>query len=182
MRFFRHLQKQPQHEPVDSADQALFVTLIDEYKRMLLKVCWSYTRSSHDRDDLFQEIVGRLWGSFLTCDRSRPFSTWMYRVALNVAIDFHRLRTRRKETIGLDVAHDPPLPHDRTKQEQLEELHELLHKQNEVDRAILLLSLEGNSHAEIAEILGTSSSNVGTRLHRVKKSLQQSVLSSTTIR
>jgi RNA polymerase sigma-70 factor (ECF subfamily) len=182
MRFFRHVQKQQQNTPAESADQALFVALVDEHKRMLLKVCWSYTRSSHDRDDLFQEIVSRLWRSFRTYDRSRPFSTWMYRVALNVAIDFHRVRSRREGTVGLNLAHDPPLPHDHTKQEQLEELHELLQRQNEVDRAILLLSLEGNSHAEIAEILGTSASNVGTRLHRVKKSLQQSVLSSTTIR
>ena len=55
----------------------------------------SYTNNPSDRDDLFQEIVGRLWAAFDNYDRQRRFSTWMYRVALNVAIDFRRRQARR---------------------------------------------------------------------------------------
>ncbi len=159
-----------------SADQEYFLSLIDVYQRMLLKICWAYTRTSHDRDDLFQEIIGRLWAAFGNYDRNRKFSTWMYRVALNVAIDFRRRRqSRRIETGRLEDTPDPPSRPDESKQEQLQELRELLEALNEADRAVLLLCLEGNSYREIAEVIGISESNVGTRLNRLKKSLRQSV-------
>ena len=64
--------------------------------------------------------------------------------------------------------------HDATKHEQLLELTELLERQSDADRAILLLYLEGHSYREIGEVLGTSESNVGTRLNRLKTSLRQS--------
>jgi RNA polymerase sigma-70 factor (ECF subfamily) len=159
-----------------SADQKLFLSLVKTYERMLLKVCWAYTCTSHDRDDLFQEIVIRLWSAFGNYDRSRPFSTWMYRVALNVAIDYRRRRQRREIAARpLEGGQDPPYPQDEPKQEQLQELRELLERQNEADRALLLLCLEGNSYREIAEIIGISETNVGTRLNRLKKSLRESV-------
>jgi len=145
----------------------------------LFKICWAYGSTSHDRDDLFQEIVGQLWTSFAKYDRSRKFSTWMFRVALNVAIDFRRRQQRQgRETATLDdraLAGPARATHDATKQEQLRELTELLERQSDADRAILLLFLEGHSYREIGEVLGTSESNVGTRLNRLKTSLRQSV-------
>lgn len=162
-----------------SADQEDFLALVDSHQRLLLKVGWAYTFNAHDRDDLIQEIVGQLWAAFGNYDRERKFSTWMYRVALNVAIDFHRRRLRRgRESKRLDDTSEPTAPENRPKQEQLEEFRELLEQQSDADRAILLLYLEGNSYREIAEVIGTSESNVGTRLSRLKKSLRASVDSS----
>lgn len=159
-----------------SANQELFLSLVDTHQGLLHKVCWTYTRTSHDRDDLLQEIISRLWAAFERYDRERPFSTWMYRVALNVAIDFHRRRQRRElEAHSQGPAYDPPAPQDDSKQAQLEELHELLERQSEVDRAVLLLCLEGNAYRDISEIMGISESNVGTRLNRLKQSLRTSV-------
>jgi RNA polymerase sigma-70 factor (ECF subfamily) len=174
------MPSQPKEQPVTSAsEQTTFLSLIDQHQRMLMKVCWAYTYTSHDRDDLFQEIVSRLWESFAHYDCNRPFSTWMYRVALNVAIDFRRRHQRRTtESLNRETGHDPPSPHDEPKQQQLEELRELLEQYTEADRAILLLTLEGNSYREIAEIIGITESNVGTRLSRLKKSLRESVHSS----
>ena len=100
----------------------------------------------------------------------------MYRVALNVAIDFYRRRHRREgKSLIIDDANEPRVAFDEDKQEQLQELRELMEQLSEGDRAILLLCLEGNSYREIAEIIGISESNVGTRLSRLKKSLRQSV-------
>lgn len=154
-----------------------FLTLIEAHQRALLKVCWAYGRNPHDRDDLLQEIMGRLWGAFERYDRSRKFSTWMFRVALNVAID-HRRRQRRwgRSATPLDPA-DIELAttdEDHRKHQQLRDLWELLEQQSEVDRAIVVLLLEGSSHREIAEALGLTESNVGTRLSRLRKSLRQS--------
>lgn len=160
----------------ESADQERFLALLAANRRPLLKVCWAYGYTTHDRDDLFQEIASRLWASFDKYDPARNFSTWMYRVALNVAIDFRRRQRRRAREVAVwddggveiqDAARD-----DAT-QTQLDELRELLERQSEADRALLILCLEGYSHREIGEVLGISESNVGTRLNRLKKSLRQ---------
>ncbi len=156
-----------------------FLALLESHQRPLLKVCWAYGRSSHERDDLLQEIVGRMWAAFGKYDRARKFSTWMFRVALNVAIDFRR-RQRRwgRETASLDDdAGSIPdaATDDATKLQQLRELRELLEQQGDADRAILLLYLEGHSHREIGEVLGISESNVGTRMNRLKNSLRKTV-------
>jgi RNA polymerase sigma-70 factor (ECF subfamily) len=161
------------------SDHEHFLSLLESHKRLLLKVGWAYGSTSHDRDDLLQEIVGRLWAAFGKYDRSRKFSTWMYRVALNVAIDFRR-RQRRwgRETASLDDVGEavPAAATDEaTKRQQLRELRELLEQQSDPDRALLLLYLEGHSYREIGDVLGIGESNVGTRLNRLKKSLRQSV-------
>jgi RNA polymerase sigma-70 factor (ECF subfamily) len=68
--------------------QERFQSRIEEHKKVLYKVCNSYCRDRDARDDLAQEIIIQLWQSFEKYDESRRFSTWMYRIALNVAIDF----------------------------------------------------------------------------------------------
>ena len=73
-----------------------FVSLIQEHKRILFKICNSYCRDQSDREDLAQEIVYQLWRSFSSYNPDFKFSTWMYRVALNVAISFYRKEKRNK--------------------------------------------------------------------------------------
>jgi RNA polymerase sigma-70 factor (ECF subfamily) len=103
----------------------------------------------------------------------------MYRVALNVGIDFQRRQRRwgrQAVTLDDDAGAVPgSAADDATKRQQLRELRELLEQQSDADRAILLLYLEGHSYREIGDILGMSESNVGTHLNRLKKSLRQSV-------
>ncbi len=154
-----------------------FLTLLTANQRPLMKVCWVYTSNTHDRDDLLQEITSHLWSAFPRYDRSRPFSTWMYRVALNVAIDFQRRKKRWGRTAtGLDEGSVPS--NDNTdKQEQLDEVRELLQQHNDADRAMLLLHLEGHSYSEIGDVLGISETNVGTRLNRLKSELRHTVQS-----
>src|SRR5271154_242674 len=81
-----------------AALQERFQTLVEEHKKILYKVCNSYCRNPGDRDDLAQEIIVQLWRSFGAFDGRVRFSTWMYRIALNVAISFYRresVRSRR---------------------------------------------------------------------------------------
>ena len=165
----------------EAESQREFVTLVDRHRRLLLKVCWMYAAATHDRDDLLQEIVAELWSSFHRYDRQRKFSTWMYRVALNVAIDFQR-RVRRRNHYDTELSEqDGWLPSDLTARheetEQLIQLRRTLSEHNDADRALLLLHLEGNSYREIGEILGISESNVGTRLNRIKDGLRKSLRS-----
>src|ERR1700683_37106 len=79
--------------------QDKFQTLVDPHKKILYKVCNSYCRNPDDREDLAQQIVAQLWQSFRSFDGRVAFSTWMYRVALNVAISWYRREKTRTQHI-----------------------------------------------------------------------------------
>ena len=98
----------------------------------------------------------------------------MYRAALNVAIDFRRRRKRSETLKSLEETREQASPEDAFKNEMSQQLRELMEMQSDADRAILMLYLEGNSHREIADVMGISESNVGTRLNRLKNALRQS--------
>ena len=156
--------------------QERFLSLLDEHKKILYKVAGSYCRNPEDRQDLIQEIVAQLWRSFDRYDESYRFSTWMYRIALNVAISFYRSETRRsRDTVPaeesvLEIA-------DPRGSEEVEENLRLLWQQidqlDKLDRALIILYLDGNRYDTIAEILGISETNVGTKLGRIKQKLRR---------
>src|ERR1700712_2779944 len=74
-----------------------FLQLIEQNKGIIYKVARSYGKSDADREDLFQEIVIQLWGAFDRYNNQYKLSTWMYRIALNVAISFYRKERRRMD-------------------------------------------------------------------------------------
>src|SRR5271156_6559923 len=82
--------------------QERFQTLAEEHKKILYKICNSYCRDPGSRDDLAQEITFQLWRSFPKFDGRCRFSTWMYRIALNVAISFYRSETNRTRRVVSD--------------------------------------------------------------------------------
>ncbi len=64
--------------------------LISENKGIIVKICNSYCQDGTDREDLAQEIIIQLWKSGMDFNPDFKFTTWVYRVALNVAISFYR--------------------------------------------------------------------------------------------
>ncbi len=157
------------------AKQDELLILLDQHKRILHKIAGSYGRTAADRQDLVQEMVVQLWRSFGTYDDRYRFSTWMYRVALNVAISFHRSEARRSrylvpaEDSILEIAAVAPA----LANEDVRLLYEAMARLAELDRALLLLHLDGNTYDTIAEILGISQTNVGTKLSRLKQRLRR---------
>jgi RNA polymerase sigma-70 factor (ECF subfamily) len=157
-------------------DQERFLTLLDEHKKILYKVAGSYCRNAEDRRDLEQEIVAQLWRSFDRYDESYRFSTWMYRIALNVAISFYRSETRRsRRTVAADesILEIADARATAEPDAELELLRQLIARLDELDRALILLYLDGNRHDTIAEILGISETNVGTKIGRIKARLRR---------
>ena len=154
--------------------QDRFVALIDEHRKILFKVAGSYARRSADREDLVQEMVLHMWRSFERYDPAQRFSTWMYRVALNVAISFYRNETRRGRVIvsGQETLIAMAAAPETRDMEETETVRRLLSGLNDFDRALVILHLDGNSYAEIAAVLGISESNVGTKLNRIKQQLR----------
>ena len=162
-------------DTMTAAGEGLFLDLLDRHRRILFKIAGVYGRSEADRQDLAQDIVVELWRSFPRYDPGRPFATWMYRIALNVAISFHRSDRRRRRDLvedGEAVLEVAPGPDRSGLQEEIGRLYRAIEDLNELDRAIVLLSLEGERHDAIGQVLGISESNVGTRLGRIKERLR----------
>lgn len=155
--------------------QAHFTAIVNEHKGLIYKVAGAYCADAEDRKDLVQEILLQLWRAFPRYDPQFKRSTWMYRIALNTAISFYRKDRRRRAAMAplpddilvLAAEHPPP------REAALEQLHRFVSALPELDRALMLLYLEDRSHAEMADILGLSVSNVGTKISRIRQQLKQ---------
>jgi RNA polymerase sigma factor (sigma-70 family) len=154
--------------------QEKFQTLVDEHKKILYKVCNSYCRTRDDREDLAQEIIIRLWRSFGSFDARCQFSTWMYRIALNVAISFYRREDTRTRHVLSDEEHLLNAVDETANQsEEIQVLYQFIGELDPLHKALVLLYLEGNSYLEIAEVLGITETNVATKINRLKQSMRQ---------
>ena len=154
--------------------QERFQTLVDGHKKILYKVCNLYCRNRDDREDLAQEIIVQMWQSFDSFDKHYQFSTWMYRIALNVAIFFYRRENTRSRHILPDELHLLNAVDEAAKQNpEMLVLYELIERLEPLNKALILLYLDGNSHLEIADVLGISETNVATKIGRLKESMKQ---------
>lgn len=154
-----------------------FAEQLERHRGIVIKVAASYCRHPDDRAELAQEIAAQLWQAFPRYDESRPFATWMYRIALNVAISSLR-RQRMPAPLPLDDAmHDiaDPQARDPAVEQQVRALHRFIHSQAPLDRALLLLYLEDRSYREMSEILGLSETNVATKINRLKQRIRETL-------
>jgi len=154
----------------------IFIGIIEDHKGIIYKITNSYCKASEDRKDLNQEIIVQLWQSFDKYNSQYSLSTWIYRIALNTSISFYRKnRTKQEKTIELSAIIEISLNAEEPFQEDqnLVRLQSFIQELKEIDKAVVLLYLEGLSQKQIAEIIGISASNVGTKISRIKTTLYQ---------
>src|SRR5689334_17290656 len=157
----------------DARTEADFVARIGQHAGIVRKVAMTYSRTPADRRDLEQEIVAQLWKAWPGYDGGRPFATWMYRVALNVAISIARSqRWDAPEPAALDDGELGALEDTAEREHGVRELMAFIGGLDALNRALILLYLEGQSYAEIADVLGISETNVATRINRAKQTLR----------
>lgn len=152
-----------------SKEQA-FEQLVREHKRTIYTVCYMFSKNKSEVDDLFQEILIRLWLGFDTFEERSSAKTWVHRVALNAAINQEKKQRHRVETIPLSVDIDP-FDADDPSTQQIRQLYDRINQLDLIDRGLILLWLEGISYEEIGAIIGITPSNVGVRLVRIKNKL-----------
>ncbi|GAB2778532.1 sigma-70 family RNA polymerase sigma factor [Rhabdobacter roseus] len=143
---------------------------------MLYKIANSYCPDREDRQDLVQEMIGQLWKSFDRYTDQYKYSTWIYRIALNVAISFYRKENRRRnlsDALSVELLHVQEASTPDEVEEHLGLLQQFISELKELDKALMLLYLEEKSHKEIAEIMGLSETNVATKVGRIKSRLKQ---------
>jgi RNA polymerase sigma factor (sigma-70 family) len=153
----------------------LFIKLIQENKRIIFRICNSYCPKREERDDLAQEIVYQLWKSIDDFNPDFKFTTWMYRIALNVAISFYRKDKKTGRIIPfeenlMELKDDAGTSMETEKNFSL--MHQFIGELKEIDKSIVILYLDDKSYKEIAEITGLTETNIATKINRIKETLR----------
>lgn len=145
--------------------------MIREQKATIYTVCYMFSKDKEEIDDLFQEVLVKLWQGYDSFQGKSDLRTWIYRVSLNTCISIDRKKKRRKTQPlleGVDLFDKNDADNSQT-----DMLHERIGKLQAFDRAIVLLWLENLSYEEIAQIVGISVKNVSVKLYRIKEQLKQ---------
>lgn len=169
-------------------DVTAFDTLVLRYKERLYGVLYNMTSNHEDTNDLLMESFDKAFRSLSSFKGDASFYTWIYRIAVNRALNLLEKRKRRRTDLSLNEIDwdlderkewaDSPLRTDPERRAELNELqiklNESLQKLSDEHRAVVVLSdIEGLSHAEIASIVGCSEGTVKSRLHYAHKQLQK---------
>lgn len=157
--------------------QEAFLAALDRHRGILFKVAYAYCHDAASREDLVQEIVLQLWRAYPRFDGRATFSTWTYRIAVNVAISFYRserCNAERVERTGIARLDEVAAP-DAQPDENAALLREIIDRLDALDRALMILYLDDRPYAEIGEILGITQTNVATKINRLKERLRRTV-------
>ena len=155
-------------------DKETFLALLEEHKGIIIKICNGYCQARDDKEDLSQEIVYNLWKAFSTYTPEYKFSTWLYRVALNVAISYYRKEKRSLQYTPYDenLIIFSEEGYNKEQEGNLLLLQQFIFELKEIDKSIMLLYLDDKNYREIAEITGISETNVATKINRIKTNLK----------
>ena len=158
-----------------------FLDILEKNIGIILKIARAYSKTVHDKEDLINDITLELWKSFGRFKGDSKISTWIYRVALNTSMNSRRKREKDK-LFYLDdlkqfesqswIIEQPNSSHS-------EILYQCIDELNQLNKAIILLYLDGNSHDEISDITGISKTNVGTRIGRIKEQIKNLAITKT---
>jgi RNA polymerase sigma-70 factor (ECF subfamily) len=153
-----------------------FEEILNKNKGIIFRVVNYYCKDADDKKDLEQEILIQIWLSYKKYNDEFAWSTFIYRIALNVSIGFYKKQKRRKDKfinvnlfIETHLQDDTPLIID----EDLRVLNEFIFQLNDINKALMILYLQEKPYAEIALILGISETNISTKINRLKIQLKE---------
>lgn len=168
-----------------AGDTAAFEKLVLHYQAQIYRLCFRMVGHAEDAADLTQETFLRAWRTLHGFRFQSAFSSWLYRMASNLCIDYLRKRKRKGE-LSLTVLQednetyceppDPePLPEVRVIAQEEQQLIQLaLSALSADDRRILILrAVNDLSYAEIARVMGIRENTVKSRLSRARERLRK---------
>lgn len=148
-----------------------FLEIVEENKKLIYKVSHMYCDSYFDKKDLFQEIVANLWKAYPRFNGHSKISTWIYKISINTAISWFRDYLKHKNHIEY-TDFVPNMVDDSEFDEINEVLYNSISHLGKIERAIILLQLDGYSYDDISEIIGLTKTNVATKINRIKLKLK----------
>ena len=151
--------------------ELVFTKMVNEHKRTIYTVCFMFSKDQDEVNDLFQEILIRLWNGFDTFRGESDVKTWIWRVSLNTCLNQEKKKSRLGERVELSVDINPYEDTDRDAL-QIRQLYDRINRLGLIDRSIILLWLENMSYDEIGAIVGISAKNVSVKLVRIREQLK----------
>jgi RNA polymerase sigma factor (sigma-70 family) len=151
--------------------QYQFLEILEQHKGILHKIANNYSNNKEDQRDLIQEMSLQLYRSFDKYDSRFQWSTYIYRIALNVAISYYRKEKSSFRATGISESLlEMPDPESivQSEHEHLGLLRKFIGQLNPLDKALMLLYLDETSTMEVANILGITETNVTSKIHRIK--------------
>jgi len=146
-----------------------YLQKIEANKGIILKVVNLYADDFDDRKDLYQEIVLQSFSAYERFQGNSKFSTWLYRISLNVALTYLGKRKKLTSIKASILTESYTEPHELS--ERADSLYRAIKQLTEIDRSIIMLHLDGFDNSEISEIIGISKGNTNVKLHRIKQQL-----------
>ena len=114
-----------------------FTAIIQKHERTIYTVCYMFSNNADEVDDLYQEILMRLWKGFDGFEGKSDIRTWIYRVSLNYCINFSNRKKREHERLDLSISTDTD--HKMEKNLQVKQLYKRINALGLVDRSVILL-------------------------------------------
>ncbi|MBU2651355.1 MAG: RNA polymerase sigma factor [Bacteroidetes bacterium] len=157
---------------------AAFAFLVDKHKDSIFNLAYRITGNREDAEEIAQDAFLKAFQKLDTFRKQAKFSTWLYRIAFNLAIS--KTRKKKTEITELNEKHFDQYILDDVRYEIMESDEEdvikmLHHAMDELDTQELALTTlfyyEGKSIDDISEITGITPGNVKVRLHRTRKKL-----------
>ena len=146
------------------------------YAGIIIKICRAYTNSQEDFEDYYQEVCLQIWRSRERFNHQCAWTTWIYKVALNVCLTYLKKHKNAPLSFTSDPLPEQPVEERVGGQEtSVRNLYQAIQQLSEIDRALILLYLEQQSNNDIAEILGLTANNVGVRILRIKQKLNKTL-------
>ncbi len=142
-----------------------------EHQGIVHQICRVYFTAPQDQEDAFQEVVLQLWKAFPKFRQEAKVTTWMHRVALNTILKRIRQEQVRPRLTQLEdvstqaVAGNSPEINDY--------MEYALLQLPPLDKALVILHLEGYQYEEIAQMMDLTKTNVASKLSRIKQKIKQ---------
>lgn len=140
------------------------------YEAIIIKICRAYTDTQEDFEDYYQEVCLQIWRSRDNFRKEAEWSTWIYRLTLNVCLTLDKKKKKRRI---LQRQGPAAVNNEAFADESLRQLYRAIRQLSEIDRAVITLYLEEKSYKEIADIMGTNPNNIGVRIKRIKERLKK---------
>ena len=158
----------------DSRQQDQFLYILEKNIGIIIKIARAYSKTLHDKEDLINDITLELWKSFGRFKGNSKISTWIYRIALNTSMNYKRKREKDRLFFLDDLKQIENLSWliEQPDSSHSEILYQCIDELDKLNKAIILLYLDGNSHNEISDVTGISKTNVGTRISRIKEQIK----------
>jgi RNA polymerase sigma-70 factor (ECF subfamily) len=152
-----------------------YTSSILPYAAIIIKMCRAYTNTQEDFEDYYQEVCLQIWRSKDKFRGDSAWSTWVYRLSLNVCLTLLKKKKNNHQHFASDYLPPEVATEDNFafEDESLNELYDAIRQLSEIDRGVIMLYLEEKSYQEIAEIIGTNPNNIGVRIKRIKERLRK---------